>query len=56
MKIILALVFVFSSIVSTAYAQNIACGIQPIPPIGCNSNSAHCVCNAQGQCHWVFDC
>jgi hypothetical protein len=42
--------------VGTAHAQSIQCGIRPIPPIGCKMNSARCVCNAQGQCDWVFDC
>ncbi len=35
---------------------NINCGIKPLPPIGCAYDSGRCVCDSNGNCHWVFDC
>jgi hypothetical protein len=35
--------------------SSIACGIAPIPPIGCRLGS--CVCDENGNnCHWTFIC
>lgn len=34
---------------------NFKCGLKPIPPIGCSSNSARCVCS-NSYCTWQFDC
>jgi hypothetical protein len=31
-----------------ALAHSLACGIPPIPPIGCDN--PHCVCDAYGNC------
>lgn len=37
-----------------AARESMACGIPPIPPIGCR---AQCVCDADGtDCHWTFIC
>jgi hypothetical protein len=33
---------------------NINCGIPPIPPIGCSSEDATCVCDEDGNCRWEF--
>jgi hypothetical protein len=56
-KIIIAIALLASSLLApAAMAQSIRCGIKPIPPIGCKAEDAHCVCTAQGQCHWEFDC
>lgn len=30
------------------------CGIRPIPPIGCSSSDATCICSSDGDCQWVF--
>lgn len=35
---------------------NFNCGIPPIPPIGCDSDDAVCVCDAEGRCSWQFNC
>ena len=36
-------------------AQNLQCGLQPIPPIGCKS--AICICDQSGtRCRWEFVC
>jgi len=56
MKLMLALIFASSMMAPGAYAYNLSCGIKPIPPIGCKSENAHCVCTADGECHWEFDC
>ena len=54
----LALLFFLSGIGSNQSipVANINCGIKPIPPIGCDSDDARCVCDAEGNCEWVFDC
>jgi hypothetical protein len=41
---------------SAVSAQPLQCGIKPLPPLGCKSENAHCVCDAAGHCHWEFDC
>lgn len=36
-----------------------SCGIQPIPPVppvGCRAMIPVCVCDADGECHWIFEC
>ena len=39
-----------------AAANSMACGLRPIAPPGCASTVARCVCEASGECRWVFDC
>ncbi len=38
------------------HADNMACGLKPLPPLGCSSSSAVCLCDASGACKWVFSC
>ena len=38
------------------HADNMACGLKPMPPLGCSSSSAVCLCDASGACKWVFSC
>lgn len=33
-----------------------ACGIPPIPPVGCFGGQAQCVCTPDGNCHWIYIC
>jgi len=33
----------------------LGCGIMPIPPLGCKKENAKCVCNADGECSWIFE-
>jgi hypothetical protein len=33
---------------------NMACGIPPIPPVGCKIGD--CVCDETGRCRWTFVC
>ncbi len=40
---------------------NFTCGLKPLPPLGCKSQSAQCVCSTDSEgreyCQWVFtDC
>jgi hypothetical protein len=39
-----------------AAASSLACGLKPLPPLGCSSSGAVCVCDADGNCRWVFVC
>lgn len=39
-----------------ANSSTVQCGIKPIAPIGCKSSDAVCVCDADGNCQWVFYC
>lgn len=39
-----------------ALADSMSCGLKPLPPLGCSSSSAQCLCDAQGNCRWVFSC
>jgi hypothetical protein len=41
---------------ATPAHANLACGIPPIPPIGCSRDQAICLCNDYGNCEWVFMC
>ena len=57
MKIIVVAAVVASCMVTAAaFGQSIQCGLKPLAPLGCKSENAHCVCDAQGNCHWEFDC
>lgn len=60
MRLILAVSFVLAGIfpANLALAQA-GCGIPPIPPIppiGCVRMDPACVCDANGNCRWVFNC
>lgn len=36
-------------------AQNLACGLPPLPPLGCQVGP--CVCDEHGRnCRWTFIC
>lgn len=35
---------------------SLQCGLRPLPPLGCRYENARCVCDASGNCQWVFDC
>lgn len=38
-----------------AYAGG--CGLRPLTPLGCDRESARCVCDKNGRnCHWQFEC
>lgn len=39
-----------------ALADSMTCGLKPLAPLGCSSSNARCICEADGQCRWVFDC
>lgn len=41
---------------SPVLADALACGLKPLAPLGCSASNARCVCDADGNCHWVFDC
>jgi hypothetical protein len=42
---------------ATAQADPLAtCVVPPVPPVGCTNQDAHCICDAAGNCHWVYDC
>ena len=41
---------------SPVYAQSLQCGLKPLPPVGCKSENARCICDPEGNCHWEFDC
>lgn len=36
-------------------AYGFACGLKPIPPLGCSYNDAICICEGN-NCRWVFSC
>ena len=33
---------------------NFQCGLKPLPPFGCKSEDAVCVCDRDGNCQWQF--
>lgn len=35
---------------------NLRCGLKPLPPLGCKSSDAVCMCDSDGNCQWVFRC
>lgn len=35
---------------------NFKCGLKPLPPLGCDSDNAVCVCDRNGNCSWQFQC
>jgi hypothetical protein len=47
---------VLAFIVVPAKANGFNCGLRPLPPIGCSAADAHCECDGDGNCRWVFDC
>ncbi len=43
--------------VSPAAAQPVIyCGVPPVPPVGCATENAHCICNSKSRCQWFYDC
>ena len=32
------------------------CGFRPFPPYGCLDGQAHCICDSDGRCEWVWVC
>lgn len=56
-KMLLCGLFLFSSFVAApaAFAQSMACGLHPMPPLGCKWEKARCVCDENGHCKWVFE-
>ena len=34
----------------------IACGIRPLPPIGCGDGEAVCICDENNNCSWSWIC
>jgi hypothetical protein len=43
--------------VSTAAAQPIVyCAVPPVPPVGCATEKARCICDTNSRCQWYYDC
>jgi|HubBroStandDraft_6_1064221.scaffolds.fasta_scaffold32211_5 hypothetical protein len=57
-KLMIALAIVSGvTIASPVYAQSLQCGLKPLPPVGCKSEKARCICDADGDnCQWEFVC
>jgi hypothetical protein len=53
--LVLGVVFLVG-VTTPVLANTMACGLKPLAPLGCSSANARCVCDADGQCRWVFDC
>jgi len=53
MKPFLAAMFLVAAALP-ALAQTLACGIPPLAPLGCITGRPVCVCDAAGNCGWVF--
>jgi hypothetical protein len=39
---------------ATAHASTLQCGLRPLTPLGCTTDSAACVCFPGGECTWIF--
>jgi hypothetical protein len=56
-KLMIVLAIVSGAIfASPVYAQSLQCGLKPLPPVGCKSEKARCICDEDSNCHWEFDC
>jgi hypothetical protein len=53
-RLLLAMSLCATLMTGPAPAQNLSCGLMPIPPVGCSRSNAQCVCDASGRCQWVF--
>lgn len=53
MKKLILTIMLTLTYTQSAYAYGF-CGIPPIPPIGCSTANATCVCDASGNCYWIF--
>jgi hypothetical protein len=57
MTLILALAALTIAVTASAKADPVAtCAVPPVPPVACSSQDAHCICDAAGNCRWVYDC
>ena len=57
MKLILALAALATALMAAAQADPIAtCAVPPVPPVACSSEHAKCICDAAGNCRWIYDC
>ena len=53
-RFILALIALTTALMATAKADPIAtCAV---PPVGCTNQDAKCICDASGNCHWIYNC
>ena len=56
-RFILALTALMTALVATAKADPIAtCAVPPVPPVACSTQNAKCICDANGNCRWIYDC
>jgi hypothetical protein len=57
MRLILALAALTTVVMSAANADPaVTCAVPPVPPVACSSQAAKCICDAAGNCQWVYDC
>jgi hypothetical protein len=55
-RILLALLIAAGSATAAGAQSNYRCpGFEPHPPAGC-SGPPRCLCDADGNCRWFFDC
>lgn len=51
---ILALTALATALVASAKADAIAtCAV---PPVACSTQNAQCICDANGNCRWLYNC
>lgn len=56
-RLIVALAALTGALLTAAQADPIAtCAVPPVPPVGCTNQDAKCICDANGNCHWMYDC
>ena len=53
----LALIALTPTLMAPAMADPIAtCAVPPVPPVSCSNQNAKCICDASGNCRWIYDC
>ena len=57
MRLILALAALATALTTAAKADSLAtCTVPPVPPVACSNEQAKCICDAAGNCRWIYDC
>jgi hypothetical protein len=56
-QFVLALMTFTGILASAAQAQPaVYCAVPPVPPVGCTNQDAKCICDAGGNCRWIYNC
>lgn len=54
--IVLAAIQTDACVLPAAAQPVVYCAVPPVPPVGCPSEKARCICDSHSRCQWFYDC